>query len=178
MKQRLNSGCAIAALMLAFPAMVRAGAPAGRIVDSKGKLVGLYSAGDPIGALRQVNNKWVVLPVSATGFVTGGVQLQYTTSDCSGTAYMLLTASLPTNELAAPADQIAIVEDSLTGDNILYYPIITSQDPPTENICSQMDPRSQDCITISGCEQPEPPPFEMATFDLASLKLIPPFLMK
>lgn len=137
-----------------------------RVVDSQGNLVGRLIDND--AALRQVNGTWVTLPVNQSGFKaqsfgsTAYSSLFFTTSDCSGQAY------LPNQDLPAKPGHID------TG--ILYF----ATTPPQEiMVGSQRDSVSHTCVP--GVVLPGfPPPRILASpvdqvVDLSTFGLVPPF---
>jgi hypothetical protein len=178
-----------AAVMPAFaqglsPEAVVSAAPSTVVVDGKGRAVGSYF---PVTSYEegsfnlQINDSvllkvgaspglWIILPVAAEGFIATGEsdepELYYTSTNCSGTAYMKPSSGGLTVLSATYA----------VAGGILYYPApgptkrITSLsfNVPGGNLadCDVLGPHSRPPVLNASLEQ---------TFKLSSLGFVPPF---
>jgi hypothetical protein len=143
------------------------------IVDSKGKTVGFFYYRSAFGpsVLREINGTWFLLSVSSSGFVSTGVELFYTTEDCTGTAYIAASDSF----LTAPAPTLAagIV------NGVLYYAQPTSIKPRSSFILKsvkllQPTGKPLPCSRIKRLTLPGSVGIAV-TSDLSKLGFIPPF---
>jgi hypothetical protein len=137
------------------------------VVDSKGAVVGqevssIQVAAVQNGALRKINGLWFVLQVNSTGFASTNLDLSYTTTDCSGTPYLRVDSGTLT----------AVAE---VQNNTLYYPGA----PPTETTVNSDFALNADG-SGPGCtlDTFSAPMATVSTFDLTTLKLVPPFSLK
>jgi hypothetical protein len=137
------------------------------VVDSRGAQIGPYYP--PEVALRKINGLWLPLPVLTTGFSNTGVLLNYTSSDCSGTAYLFQN----------PAD-LANVQVGLNigvVNGVLYYgdaAVAQSMAMNSERLLNPDGTPEQPCTTSE-----EFNPFSPAiTLDLSTLGFTPPFTIQ
>jgi hypothetical protein len=91
--------------------------PGSRVVDSAGKVLGNLSGQDIVE--RNVNGTWVgISPVTPQGFQTypDSVILLYTTSNCTGQAYM------EADELPVTGELFGSINGAVATSATLYYP--------------------------------------------------------
>lgn len=127
-----------------------------RVVDSLGNEVGLYDSGL---AIRRDENltTWISLQVSQEGFVQGGSGFGYTTSDCTGTAYVGGTT------LSQLVDPVYVVGDTV------YQPTGSIQ---TRTLNSSQNP-GQPCEVGTFMQAVRP----TTTYPVSSFGLTPPFTL-
>jgi hypothetical protein len=135
---KITLGLSLLALVAAVPAFAQTFAPAAVVVDAKGQEVGPYFPITQYGpglslttqdfALVRISTSpeiQTLLPVGPNGFGAAegyyGSILYYTTSNCSGTAYMRPTAG----GLTLPTVSYGIVGD------VFYYPARTAPEKIT-----------------------------------------------
>jgi len=148
------------------------------VVDAKGREIGTFAyvgrASIPSSAvLLRVEDGWFLVPFSATGFASTGVNVLYSGDRCSGTAYI---AASPNNVVVVPdqAGSAGIV------NGILYYARARSEKPSsTLNLKSQMilSPLAK----AGACGRIFYLPAsvgEMATLDLSKLGFVTPFTLR
>ena len=162
------------------------------VVDGAGKLVGsynfisLFNQASSASATRKINHLWFQLPVLSGGFGTSPIDIGYSNANCAGTAYILASSPCE-NENTLGAGQLVI--DAVTGfcgaavdtrgvgvtpNARLYYP---TGPETTATICSQAGSENlgTGCANVTCSDQPA---FPMATFDLSTFGLVPPFHLK
>lgn len=148
------------------------------VVDSRGKIVGTFFFVNRIdlpgsSVLRKIGELWYLLPISPMkGFLPTGTELFYTTSNCSGTAYV---AAFPDVFVLLPRS----ASDAGVANGILYYPTPGSIKPSTSLVFKSArlispDGKSLNCGATKGFSLPN---FagKMATFDLSTLGFVTPF---
>jgi hypothetical protein len=166
------------------------------VVDSRGKLVGTYNfilmfnQFSSASAARRINNLWFQLPVLPGGFAPTSMNIGFTNANCAGTAYILGNYSCNTgNQITGGQGELII--DAISGcgaavdtrgvtataNALLYY---ASGPQTTATICSQAASgnlgAAGNCSNVTCSDQPGV--FPMATFDLSTLGLVPPFHLK
>ena len=180
-------------------------APSSLVIDAKGRTVGQYfftpgQPAFPIGSaydgnfshgsvLTKIGGVWLQLPVSRTGFVSApsiqqvGIELHFTTSDCSGNGYIAVS-----DDLAQDATENLIPtswNSALIIKETLYYP--SSPQPCTsigsfnswsflygDGTASQCYPASS---PISACAIGALVG-TMSSIDVSTLGFVPPFSLK
>lgn len=133
--------------------------------------VGGAGVGD--AALHEINGIWFTLDVDQSGFIQNGVNLWYTTGNCSGTGYLLSWPNWP-NGLTYHAHGVY----GGVANNILYYPDPTAIQARLLLSFQQMfaDGTLSKCVSsTTGVPQPSAP---FLAFDLSQLGLVPPFSIR
>jgi hypothetical protein len=147
------------------------------VVDSRGRALGAFffvprmSLPDS-SVLRKIEGTWYLLPFSTAGFSSTGVQIFYSTANCTGTAYV---AAFPHNAVLVPQSTGTVG----IANGFLYY-----AKPGSIKPSSKLTVKSQKLLNFQakdvGCGQLRsvgPPEFvgEMTTYELSKLGFVPPF---
>ncbi|OFV99761.1 MAG: hypothetical protein A3H28_07585 [Acidobacteria bacterium RIFCSPLOWO2_02_FULL_61_28] len=133
----------------------------GRIVDSRGQVVGPFFGFS--GVIRQMAGFTFGLGISPTGFGSGNVNFYHTTSDCSETRFLADGGN-------------SFTKGGAVIDGILFYAIEPLQQI-TANSFEQILP-GDNPNQPGRCFRLNPTPTLVglvATFDLSTLGLVPPF---
>jgi hypothetical protein len=166
---------ALLALMTTLPTITARAASGGgggsastapvMVVDSKGTVVGqefpIINSGQD-AALRKINGLWFALQVTTAGFAPTNLDFLYTTADCSGTPYLFGQSGTLT------------VPPEVQGST-LYYPASTGTVMTiNSDHAVNADGSSPGCTVETFPHSVVP----VSTFDLSTLKLVPPFSLK
>ena len=131
--------------------------PVSRVVDSNGKVVGTFVGSTQ--AARQINGVWVSFIALNTGFVpdaSSSALFLYTTPDCTHQAYIAAGGVLRSGEIF---------------NNVLYYPA----NPLQLRAFRSVKDFSGQCTETSLQTLIAGP---VASFNLSTLGLVPPFEVK
>jgi hypothetical protein len=153
--------------------------PAALVVDSTGAKVGPYfpSVNDAGGfgqwhgqdaVMLTVNGFALIVPVTSSGFLPTGEKFQYTSSDCSGTAYL-------------PVPFVGMAQQGFTAtvNTTLYY-----VDPATDTngsvvFNSRQSLRRDGSVLQSSTNESVSGDIAPArTLDLSTLGFVPPFAVR
>jgi hypothetical protein len=164
-----------ALLSPAASALAQSGAtptyPGPTVVDSKGKEVGPFDV-DQQTVLILFNGSPALFSVDKTGFINGGALLFYTTTNCTGTAYVFPTDPATANSLRVDYSQYSANGWGVIG-GVLYYPA-----PGTPKTVAAKSERGIDPSGNIVCNQyssPSAPYSSPQTFKLSTLGFVPPF---
>ena len=143
-------------------------APVGgvRVVDSRGQLVGPYVG----GVLRKIGGLTFAISVMNNGFYQGGFSYTFyhTTPDCSGPRYLAVFAPSLIRGSITYGTTLFYAADPLQEITFMARENVSSRevpDPSRRGICLPIDPETLSAGLV-------------ATFDLSTLRLIPPFRLQ
>jgi hypothetical protein len=152
--------------------------PALMVIDGNGKSVGLYTGENHI--TRRIQGVWHELPVNKNGFVDSSNRfaLFYTSTDCSGQAYVSAGANQYENNPPLDTASELVQQDDLISKNILYTPDYSTRQ--ARAIYSEFTPPVANPTGPPSCFPFAVPGETVGTevaikFDLTTLGFEPPF---